>query len=150
MSDVPRSLQSWVSTIHTVVLTADVFQLFIKYYPTRIGKQVLKEGSALASPHKSAGRRKPQRKLKRRCWKRNGQGIIYMIRVDFLWLTSSVKSIYRSCCPFHKSFRFTFLHDAYCHEWERWRYHDELTVKEGRQAFAGALFYYFEFNCKAI
>ena len=27
---VPRSLQSWVSTIHTVVLTADVFQLFIK------------------------------------------------------------------------------------------------------------------------
>ena len=31
MSDVPRSLQSWVSTIQTVVLTADVFQLFIKY-----------------------------------------------------------------------------------------------------------------------
>ena len=30
MSDVPRSLQSCVSTIHTVVLTADVFQLFIK------------------------------------------------------------------------------------------------------------------------
>ena len=30
MSDVPRSLQSWVSNIHTVVLTADVFQLFIK------------------------------------------------------------------------------------------------------------------------
>ena len=30
MSDVPRSLQSWVSTIHTVVLTADVFQHFIK------------------------------------------------------------------------------------------------------------------------
>ena len=30
MSDVPRSLQSWVSTIHTVVLTADVFQLLIK------------------------------------------------------------------------------------------------------------------------
>ena len=30
MSDVPRSLQSWVSTIHTVVLTDDVFQLFIK------------------------------------------------------------------------------------------------------------------------
>ena len=33
MSDVrhvPRSMQSWVSTIHTVVLTADVFQLFIK------------------------------------------------------------------------------------------------------------------------
>ena len=30
MSDVPRSLQSGVSTIHTVVLTADVFQLFIK------------------------------------------------------------------------------------------------------------------------
>ena len=29
--DVPRSLQSWVSTIQTVVLTADVFQLFIKY-----------------------------------------------------------------------------------------------------------------------
>ena len=29
-SDVPRSLQSWVSTIQTVVLTADVFQLFIK------------------------------------------------------------------------------------------------------------------------
>ena len=27
VSDVPRSLQSWVSTIHTVVLTADVFQL---------------------------------------------------------------------------------------------------------------------------
>ena len=31
MSDVPRSLQSWVSTIHTVVLTADVFQLFMKH-----------------------------------------------------------------------------------------------------------------------
>ena len=31
MSDVPRSLQSLVSTIQTVVLTADVFQLFIKY-----------------------------------------------------------------------------------------------------------------------
>ena len=30
VSDVPRSLQSWVSTIQTVVLTADVFQLFIK------------------------------------------------------------------------------------------------------------------------
>ena len=30
MYDVPRSLQSWVSTIQTVVLTADVFQLFIK------------------------------------------------------------------------------------------------------------------------
>ena len=30
MSDVPRSLQSRVSTIQTVVLTADVFQLFIK------------------------------------------------------------------------------------------------------------------------
>ena len=28
-SDVPRSLQSWVSTFLTVVLTADVFQLFI-------------------------------------------------------------------------------------------------------------------------
>ena len=28
--DVPRSLQSWVLTIQTVVLTADVFQLFIK------------------------------------------------------------------------------------------------------------------------
>ena len=34
MSDVPRSMQSWVSTIHTVVLTADVFQLFIKYKTT--------------------------------------------------------------------------------------------------------------------
>ena len=31
-SDVPRSLQSWVSTIQSVVLTADVFQLF----PTEI------------------------------------------------------------------------------------------------------------------
>ena len=30
-SDVPRSLQSWVSTVQTVVLTADVFQLVIKY-----------------------------------------------------------------------------------------------------------------------
>ena len=30
MSDVPRSVQSWVSTIPTVVLTADVFQLFCK------------------------------------------------------------------------------------------------------------------------
>ena len=28
VSDVPRSLQSWVSTIQTAVLTADVFQLF--------------------------------------------------------------------------------------------------------------------------
>ena len=31
MSDVPRSLQSWVSTIQSVVLTADVFQLLLKY-----------------------------------------------------------------------------------------------------------------------
>ena len=31
-SDVPRSLQSWVSTIQKFVLTADVFQLFIKFY----------------------------------------------------------------------------------------------------------------------
>ena len=30
VSDVPCSLQSWVSTIQTVVLTADVFQPFIK------------------------------------------------------------------------------------------------------------------------
>ena len=30
MYDVPRSLQSWVSTIQTVVITADVFQLFTK------------------------------------------------------------------------------------------------------------------------
>ena len=28
MSDVPRSLQSWVSTIQSVALTVDVFQLF--------------------------------------------------------------------------------------------------------------------------
>ena len=33
MPDVPRSLQSWVSTIQTVVLTADVFQLFIETVP---------------------------------------------------------------------------------------------------------------------
>ena len=32
VSDVSRSLQSWVSTIQSVVLTADVFQLFIKFY----------------------------------------------------------------------------------------------------------------------
>ena len=31
MSDVPRSLQSWVSTIQTVVLTADVFQFLVKF-----------------------------------------------------------------------------------------------------------------------
>ena len=31
-SDVPRSLQSWASTIQTVVLTADVFQLKKKNY----------------------------------------------------------------------------------------------------------------------
>ena len=31
MSDVPRSLQSWVSTIQSVVLTADVFQFIIKF-----------------------------------------------------------------------------------------------------------------------
>ena len=30
VSDVPRGLHSWVSTIQTVVLTADVFELFIK------------------------------------------------------------------------------------------------------------------------
>ena len=30
VSDVPRSWQSWASTIQTVVLTADVFPLFIK------------------------------------------------------------------------------------------------------------------------
>ena len=30
MSDVPRSLQSWISTIQTGVLTADIFQLLIK------------------------------------------------------------------------------------------------------------------------
>ena len=31
VSGVPRSLQGWVSTIYTVVLKADVFQLFVKY-----------------------------------------------------------------------------------------------------------------------
>ena len=31
MSDVPRSLQSWVSTIQSVAITADVFRLFMKY-----------------------------------------------------------------------------------------------------------------------
>ena len=30
MSDAPRSLQSWVSTIQSLVLTADVFQFFFK------------------------------------------------------------------------------------------------------------------------
>ena len=34
VSDVPRSLQSWVSTIQSVVLTADVFQFFIKFLPS--------------------------------------------------------------------------------------------------------------------
>ena len=34
MSDVPRSLQSCVSTIQTIVLTAEVFQLFIKHRTT--------------------------------------------------------------------------------------------------------------------
>ena len=35
VSDVPRSFQSWVSTIHTAVLTADVFHLFfIKSWKT--------------------------------------------------------------------------------------------------------------------
>ena len=38
MSDVPRSLQSWVSTIPTVVITADVFQRFMKYVSTLSGK----------------------------------------------------------------------------------------------------------------
>ena len=33
-----NSLQSWVSTIHTVVLTADVFQLFIKLLPWYVPK----------------------------------------------------------------------------------------------------------------
>ena len=32
VSDVPRSLQRWVSTIQTVVPTADVFQLFLYRY----------------------------------------------------------------------------------------------------------------------
>ena len=32
VSEVPRSLQSCVTTIQTVVLTADVFQLFIKLW----------------------------------------------------------------------------------------------------------------------
>ena len=36
---VPRSLQSWVSTIHKVVLTADVFQLF--FWVSTIHKVVL-------------------------------------------------------------------------------------------------------------
>ena len=31
MSDAPRSLQSWVWTIQSVVLTADIFQSFIKF-----------------------------------------------------------------------------------------------------------------------
>ena len=36
MSDVPRSLQSWVSIIHTVVLKAGVFQLFINLLLTLV------------------------------------------------------------------------------------------------------------------
>ena len=35
MSDVPRSLPIWVSTIQSVVLTADVFQLLNKIYVDR-------------------------------------------------------------------------------------------------------------------
>ena len=38
-SDVPRSLQSRVSTIQTVVLTADVFQLFITCFNRRCNSQ---------------------------------------------------------------------------------------------------------------
>ena len=37
MSDVPRSLQSWVSTIQSVVLTADVFHFF---YEKKVLKNV--------------------------------------------------------------------------------------------------------------
>ena len=40
MSDVPRSLQSWVSTIQTAVLTTDVFQLFIETHRSdRLGSR---------------------------------------------------------------------------------------------------------------
>ena len=38
VSDVPRSLRSWVSTIQTVVLTADDFQLFIKCFRNKVVK----------------------------------------------------------------------------------------------------------------
>ena len=51
VSDVPRSLQSWVWTIHTVVLTADVFQLFTK---TKWNRQ---PGQNQGRTGKSQGRR---------------------------------------------------------------------------------------------
>ena len=41
VSDVPRSLQSGVSTIQTVVLTADVFQLSLSTSLTRVTKSYL-------------------------------------------------------------------------------------------------------------
>ena len=44
MSDVPRSLKSWVSTIQSVALTADVFQLLVRFLwtkPTRIWLLIL-------------------------------------------------------------------------------------------------------------
>ena len=55
-SDVPRSLQSWVSTIQKVVLTADVFQLFIKNLIKLVNKKESTAESAYCSvvgSHKS-------------------------------------------------------------------------------------------------
>ena len=58
MSDVPRSLQSWVSTIQSVVLTADVFQFFIKLLLWVLGvKQCQVLGSRRHTVFSGKGRR---------------------------------------------------------------------------------------------
>ena len=44
MSDVPRSLQSWVSTIHTVVLTADVLLFLFSQADLRVPRKEKKGG----------------------------------------------------------------------------------------------------------
>ena len=50
VSDVPRSLQSRVSTIQTVVLTADVFQFLIEFLRVRHGGLKRHRGKVLGIP----------------------------------------------------------------------------------------------------
>ena len=87
VSDLPRSLKSWVSTIQTVVLTADVFQLFIKYkwQNTVTVKAIWRWGSM------------PYFGKLQQYWSRTGGGDIYLsggeIRPEYLSMRESIAAV---------------------------------------------------------
>ena len=101
MYDVPRSLQSWVSTIQTVVLTADVFQLFIKnrkkivrttdhQVPTKKIKYVFQWKIKSNNPHVS---------------------YIHMISHEYEYFGSARTPVTKSSTRYHTESLFCFIQD---------------------------------------